>query len=360
MARLVFDKVGERLYETGVDRCVLYLQSSTGDYPNGVAWNGITEIQQNPSGAESNKQYADNIDYLNLISKETFGGSIASFTQPDEWALCDGSVEPVPGLRMGQQARKSFGLSYRTLIGNDIDGTDFGYKIHLIWNAKATPSERSYSTMNDSPEALNPSWTIDTTPVAVPGYKPTSHLEIDSTKVSAEKLAAFEDIILGSENSDPRLPSPEEVIEFFKESPVPPTPSLTDLTITPEDPSKNVLGKLTSELQTGVTIADGEATGTINYVTGYTGFDGSNPELQEGHYIVIKIADIDSKAVSVTGAIVPGISGAAEMINDPDLDIVLRITDKDTQKATFIQTDADGNTNVQEIGLSGLTLAPIG
>lgn len=233
MARLVFDEIGKRLFEAGVDRCVLYLQSSTGDYPNGVAWDGITEIQQNPSGAESNKQYADNIDYLNLISKETFGGSIASFTQPDEWALCDGSVEPVPGIRMGQQARKSFGLSYRTLIGNDIQGTDYGYKIHLIWNAKATPSERSYATMNDSPEALNPSWTIDTTPVAVPGYKPTSHLEIDSTKVDAEKLAAFEDIILGSETTDPRLPSPEEVINFFKDSPVPPTPEPTYEPVTP-------------------------------------------------------------------------------------------------------------------------------
>lgn len=236
MARLVFDKIGERFYETGVDRCVLYLQSSDGSYPLGVAWNGITEIQQNPSGAESNKQYADNIDYLNLISKETFGGSIASFTQPDEWAQCDGSVEPVAGIRMGQQTRKSFGLSYRTLIGNDVDGTDFGYKIHLIWNAKATPSERSYTTMNDSPEALNPSWTIDTTPVAVPGYKPTSHLEIDSTKVDATKLAAFEDIILGSENSDPRLPSPEEVINFFKDSPVPPTPPTPEPTYEPVTP----------------------------------------------------------------------------------------------------------------------------
>lgn len=236
MARLVFDKVGERFYETGVDRCVLYLQSSTGDYPLGVAWNGITEIQQNPSGAESNKQYADNIDYLNLISKETFGGSIASFTQPDEWAQCDGSVEPVAGIRMGQQTRKSFGLSYRTLIGNDIDGTDYGYKIHLIWNAKATPSERSYATMNDSPEALNPSWTIDTTPVSVPGYKPTSHMEIDSTKVDATKLAAFEDIILGSENSDPRLPTPAEVIDFFKESPVPPTPPTPEPTYEPVTP----------------------------------------------------------------------------------------------------------------------------
>lgn len=227
MARLIFDEVGKRFYETGVDRCVLYLQDKQGAYPLGVAWNGITEIQQNPSGAESNKQYADNIDYLNLISKETFGGSIASFTQPDEWAQCDGSVEPVAGIRMGQQTRKSFGLSYRTQIGNDIEGSDYGYKIHLIYNAKATPSERSYSTMNDSPEALNPSWTIDTTPVNVPGYKPTSHLEIDSTKVDKAKLAAFEDIILGSESTDPRLPLPEEVIAFFADSAAPSEPEET-------------------------------------------------------------------------------------------------------------------------------------
>ena len=236
MARLVFDKVGERFYETGVDRCVLYLQDTTGAYPKGVAWNGITEIQQNPSGAESNKQYADNIDYLNLISKETFGGSIASFTQPDEWALCDGSVEPVPGIRMGQQTRKSFGLSYRTLIGNDIEGTDYGYKIHLIYNAKATPSERSYSTMNDSPEALNPSWTIDTTPVNVEGYKPVSHLEIDTTKFTKEKIEAFEDIILGSESTDARLPLPDEVIAFFSEQPVPPTPPTPEPTYEPVTP----------------------------------------------------------------------------------------------------------------------------
>lgn len=362
MAKLIFDKAGERYYETGVEKCALFLQANDGTYPSGVAWNGITEIQENPSGGESNKQYADDIDYLNLISKETFGGSIATFTTPKEWEECDGSKEIAPGVYIHQQNRRTFGLAYKTLLGNDIEGTDYGYKLHLVWGAKASPSERSRTTTNESPEATNPSFTFDTTPLDVPGYKPTSHIELRSDQVNPEKLAAFEEIIYGSETTDAKLPLPAEVYEFFKESPTPPTPtpSLTDLTITPEDPSKNVLGKLTSELQTGVTIVDGEATGTINYVTDYTGFDGSNPELQEGHYIVIKIADIDSKAVSVTGAIVPGISGPAEMINDPDLDIVLRITDKDTQKATFVQTDADGNTNVQEIGLSGLTLAPIG
>ena len=359
MARLIFDEVGKRFYETGVDRCVLYLQDKTGDYPLGVAWNGITEIQQNPSGAESNKQYADNIDYLNLISKETFGGSIASFTQPDEWALCDGSVEPVAGIRMGQQTRRSFGLSYRTLIGNDIEGSDYGYKIHLIYNAKATPSERSYSTMNDSPEALNPSWTIDTTPVNVPGYKPTSHIEIDSTKVDADKLAAFEDIILGSETSDPRLPSPAEVIAFFQEEPTPVNP-LTALTVAPEEASKTVLGKEVSTLQTGVTIANGVISGTLPHISDFTGFSG-DPELQSGNYLVLSIADIAAAATSVKGGIVPSAIGMdlVEMINDPDRNIVLRVTST-SQVATFVQSDNDGHTLTQEFSCSGLTLEPAG
>ena len=359
MARLIFDEVGKRFYETGVDRCVLYLQDKTGDYPLGVAWNGITEIQQNPSGAESNKQYADNIDYLNLISKETYGGSIASFTHPDEWALCDGSVEPVAGIRMGQQTRRSFGLSYRTLIGNDIEGSDYGYKIHLVYNAKATPAERSYSTMNDSPEALNPSWTIDTTPVNVPGYKPTSHIEIDSTKVSAEKLAAFEDIILGSETSDPRLPSPAEVIAFFQEEPTPVNP-ITPLTVSPEDSSKTVLGKAVSDLQTNVTITNGVISGTLPYIEDFTGFS-SDPELQSGNYLVLSIADIYAAATSVKGGIVPSSIGAdlVEMINDPDRNIVLRVTST-SQVATFVQSDAEGNTLTQEFSCANLVLSPAG
>lgn len=242
MARLVFDEIGKRIYETGVDQCVLYVQASDGTYPNGVAWSGITEIQENPSGAESNKQYADNIDYLNLISKETFGGSIATFTTPKEWEECDGSKEVVPGVFIHQQNRKAFGLCYRTQIGNDIEGTDYGYKLHLVWGAKASPSERSRATMNESPEAVNPSFTFDTTPVTVPGFKPTSHLEIISTTVPAEKLAAFEDIIYGSATTDARLPLPQEVIEFFSDSPSPePTPTPTYEEVTPvgtESPSE--------------------------------------------------------------------------------------------------------------------------
>ena len=221
---LEFDKVGERIYETGVEKCALFLQASDGTYPLGVAWNGITEIQENPSGGESNKQYADDIDYLNLISKETFGGSIATFTTPPEWEECDGSKEIAPGVYIHQQNRKTFGLAYKTLVGNDIDGTDYGYKLHLVYGAKASPAERSRSTTNESPEATNPSFTFDTTPLQVPGYKPTSHIEILSTRCDADKLAEFEKIIYGSATTDARLPLPEEVYSFFQEQPTPVNP----------------------------------------------------------------------------------------------------------------------------------------
>jgi hypothetical protein len=212
MTALTWDNVGERRYETGVDRGVLYLPDETGLYTEGYAWNGLTTVTESPSGAESNPQYADNVKYLNLVSAEEFGGTIEAFTYPDEFGQCDGTAEPEPGIYLGQQGRRSFGLAYRTQIGNDLDGTDHGYKLHLVYGALAAPSEKAFATINDSPEAITFSWEISTTPVQVTGYKPTALLTIDSTKVDADDLAALEEILYGTSGDDARLPLPDEVI----------------------------------------------------------------------------------------------------------------------------------------------------
>lgn len=215
MAVLEWDLAGQRLYETGVDRGVLYIPDAGGAYANGYAWNGLTTITESPTGAEPTAQYADNIKYLNLISVEEFGGTIEAFTYPDEFAQCDGSAEPSPGVMVGQQTRKTFGLCYRTRLGNDIDAADHGYKLHLLYGAQAAPSEKAYATINDSPEAISFSWDVTTTPVAVTGLKPTSLLTIDSTKVDADALGTLEDILYGTAGVDARLPLPDEVIGIF-------------------------------------------------------------------------------------------------------------------------------------------------
>ena len=211
MSKLVWDKTGERYYETGVKNGVLYTTDTQGVYSTGVAWNGLTAVTESPSGAEATPLYADDIKYLNLISNEDFGGTIEAYYSPDEFDECDGSAELAPGVKAGQQKRKIFGLSYRTAIGNDIDGYDHGYKIHLVYGALAAPSERAYATVNDSPEAITLSWEFSTTPVAVAGMKPTAHLEIDSTKADDAKLEALEAILYGSEDTEPRLPLPDEI-----------------------------------------------------------------------------------------------------------------------------------------------------
>lgn len=224
MAKLVWDKTGERLYETGVKQGVVYPQSSEGTYPKGAAWNGLTAVTESPSGAESTALYADDIKYLNLVSNEEFGGTIEAYTYPDEFAPCNGSVEAAPGVNLGQQPRKQFGLCYRTGLGNDTEGYDHGYKLHLVYGALAAPSESAYATVNDSPEAITFSWEFSTTPVSVKDYKPVAHLEIDSTKVDKEKLTALEEILYGKDpttedagdGTDARLPLPDEVIELLK------------------------------------------------------------------------------------------------------------------------------------------------
>lgn len=210
MPKLTWDASGERLYETGVKQGVLYVMGSTG-YGNGVAWNGLTAITESPSGAESTPLYADDIKYLDLRSTEEFGATIEAYTYPDEFAACDGSANLADGVSIGQQARKMFGLCYRTTVGNDTDGTDHGYKLHLIYGATASPSEKAYETINDSPEAITFSWEITTTPVSVTGFKPTASITIDSTKAEPTCLAALEAKLYGGENSEPTLPLPDEV-----------------------------------------------------------------------------------------------------------------------------------------------------
>lgn len=215
MPPLVWDQVGERFYETGVDHGVLYIPDDTGVYALGVAWNGLTTVTESPSGADSNPQYADNIKYLNLISAEEFGGTIEAFTYPDEFAQCDGTAVPTPGVAVGQQSRKMFGLSYRTKVGNDVEGADFGYKLHLIYGAQAAPSEKAYATINDSPEALAFSWAITTTPAPTTGLKPTALIVVDSTVVDAAALLTLETALYGDLAAEAMLPSPDEVIAMF-------------------------------------------------------------------------------------------------------------------------------------------------
>lgn len=210
MSKLVWDATGERLFETGVKNGVLYVQEA-GAYPKGVAWNGLTAVTESPSGAEATPLYADDIKYLNLMSTEEFGATIEAYMYPDEFAVCNGEVEIAKGVKIGQQKRKTFGMCYRTVIGNDVDGNNHGYKIHIIYGALAAPSEKAYATINDSPEAITFSWEVSTTPVTVEGFEPTASLVIDSTTVDAEKLALLEAELYGTEDKEARLPLPDEI-----------------------------------------------------------------------------------------------------------------------------------------------------
>lgn len=221
MAKIKWDETGEKIYETGVKNGVLYLPNESGQYVKGVAWNGLTAVTESPSGAESTPLYADDIKYVELFSAEEFGATLECYTYPDEFAECDGSAEVTPGVIIGQQNRKTFGLCYRTTLGNDVKGNEFGYKLHLIYGAKASPSEKSYSTINDSPEAITFSYEITTTPVNVTGHKPTASLTINSTKVDPTKLQQLEAMLYGSDgggSAEAKLPLPDEVINLLKSS----------------------------------------------------------------------------------------------------------------------------------------------
>lgn len=278
MARLMWDQTGQRLYETGVDRGVLYIPDSEGNYSNGYAWNGLVSVTESPSGAEANPQYADNIKYLNLVSAEEFGATIEAYTYPDEFAQCDGTATPQPGIAVGQQPRKTFGLCYRTRVGNDLVGTEYGYKLHLIYGALAAPSEKAYSTINDSPEAITFSWEVTTTPVEVgtingTAYKPTASLTIDSTKVDSAALAQLEDMLYGTAGSDPQLPLPAEVIALFSGTVtevMPQAPSFDSGTNTITIPSvPGVVYKINGEVVTGEVIISQNTVVTAEPEQGY-------------------------------------------------------------------------------------------
>ena len=217
MSKLVWDKTGERFYETGVKNGVLYPQAEGGTDPKGVPCNGLTAVTESPSGAEATPLYADDIKYLNLMSAEEFGATIEAYTYPDEFAECDGSASLAKGVSIGQQKRKTFGLAYKTVLGNDVDNNDYGYKLHIIYGATASPSEKAYATINDSPEAITFSWEVTTTPVNVTGFKPTSSIVIDSTKANPTKLAALEAKLFGDDSSEAMLPLPDEIATLMKE-----------------------------------------------------------------------------------------------------------------------------------------------
>lgn len=216
MAKLVWDETGQRFYETGVDHGVLYIPDAQGIYADGVAWNGLTTVTETPSGAEANAQYADNIKYLNLFSAEEFGATIEAFTYPDQFAQFDGLATPSSGVTIGQQTRKTFGLSFRTKVGNDVAGDNYGYKLHMLYGCSASPSEKAYNTINDSPEAITFSWEVTTNPVPAGGtLKPTALITVDSTKVVAANLTNLENALYGTAGTSPRLPLPDEIVTMF-------------------------------------------------------------------------------------------------------------------------------------------------
>lgn len=263
MTALVWDAVGDRRFETGVDRGVLYIPNSAGAYTTGFAWNGLSKVSEKPTGAASNKQYADNQVYLNLVSTEQFEADLEAFTYPDEFGQCDGTAEPEPGVAIGQQTRKSFGLSYRTKVGNDVN-QDLGYKIHLVYGATAAPSAKDFQTVNDNPAAIAFSWSISTTPVAVTGYKPAATITIDSTKVSATALANLEQQLYGTAGVDPALPTPDAVLALF---------AGTVTVVTPTAPTYDAgTHTITIPTVTGVTyyIDDVVVTGTYVLTSGQT------------------------------------------------------------------------------------------
>lgn len=350
MPKIVWDRAGEHIYETGVDHGVLY-PIENGVYGKGVPWNGLTSVSETPSGAESTAQYADNIKYLNLVSTETFGATVQAFTYPPEFGACDGSAEPVPGIRIGQQTRRPFGMSYRTLIGNDLMGTDYGYQLHLIYGATVTPSERAYNTVNDSPEAINFSWTLSTTPVEVTGYKPTASLVADSTKISAANMAKLEEILYGTETTEARLPMPDEVIKLIGSS------NAISLTVTAPDGSIDLFGKDASELQTNVSVGEDVISGKLLYVEDYTGFSSDISE-QEGNYLALH-ADAtllkgDGNA-TITCELLGGKSGKKTL--DADGLMVFRITNGAAQSVSITATSGkDSVTKVYK--LTGLELVP--
>jgi hypothetical protein len=256
MTKVLWDQSGERHYETGVDRGVLYIPDNTGAYVNGYAWNGLTTVTESPSGAEATPQYADNIKYLNLYSYEEFGGTVEAFTYPAQFAACDGSLQPEAGVLVGQQPRQAFGMAYRTRLGNDLEAAAFGYKLHLLYGLTAAPSEKAYTTINDSPEAISFSWAISSTPVLLTSYAPVSSIVIDSTQVDAGALADLEDFLYGTVGTDPSLPAPADVLALFS--------GTVTTTATPTAPAYNsTTDVVTIPTITGVNYYDQDGTALV-------------------------------------------------------------------------------------------------
>lgn len=326
--RLKWDPVGKRVYETGVDHGVLFPASASG-YGNGVPWNGLTAVNENPTGAESSKQYADNIPYLNLVSAEQYGATIEAFTYPPEFAECDGSAQVAPGISIGQQTRKTFGFAYRTKVGNDLVGQDYGYKLHLVYGCTAAPSAKNYGTVNESPEAINFSWEVTTTPVDVPGYKPTSTFTIDSTLCSPSALAKLEDIIYGSETTESRLPMPDEIIAIGA------TPDAVTITLGLPSSSDDLLGQTVAGLENNLVFRDKAISGTLHYVENYTGFS-KEPSLQSGNFLAVKVTT-EPTADSVTMELIGGTGTGAKTLDDSGV-VIVRITNKDSQILKFVAT----------------------
>ena len=354
MSKLVWDQDGERLYETGTEQGVLYPKSDDGTYPKGYAWNGLTGVSEAPSGAEETAIYADNIKYLSLTSAEEFGATITAYTYPDEFEKCDGSADIAPGVTIGQQDRIPFGLVYKTQIGNDTKGNSHGYKLHLVYGAKAKPSSRDYKTINDSPEAIELSWEISTTPIKVPGFKPTAHLTIDSTKVSAAKLAKLEDILFGSDTSDARLPLPAEIIEIMKDEA---DPALR-IAVSPITGDTDLLGKKAADLQSNIVVNDNtmNISGTLKHVTGYTGFSSKADE-QSGNYIALNVDPASGFPESMTVEVKNGTSGPSKLTS-ADHQVVLKIKDAATQ-GIIIKATNKGVEVTKEYKLAGLTLQSV-
>lgn len=282
MTALQWDLTGQRFYETGVDHGVLYLPNNDGEYIIGHAWNGLTSVTEAPTGAEVTPIYADNIKYLNLVSLEEFGATIEAYTYPDEFGQCDGSAELTPGVLIGQQPRRTFGFAYRSLLGNDVQSTEYGYKLHLIYGATASPSEKAYNTVNDSPEAIAFSWEVTTVPVAVTGHKPTATLVITSTGVDATALAALELILYGTTGVDPRMPLPDEVFAIFDGTITSVTPSAPTYNSTTDEitiPSvTGVIYKISGEVVTGVVNISADTMVTAHPAVGYYFPEGADDD----------------------------------------------------------------------------------
>lgn len=344
MSKLVWDLEVERQYETGVDHGVLYVRSNSGEYNNGVVWNGLTGVTQSPSGAEANAFYADNIKYLNLISAEDFGATVTAYMYPPEFAECDGTAQPAKGVFIGQQSRKTFGFVYRTIMGNAVEGENFGYKLHLIYGALATPSEKAYSTVNDSPEAIEFSWELSTTPVNVTGYKPTALLEIDSTTVEPSLLKNLEDVLFGSDSAEARLPLPDEVFEILTDK--------TGLISAVPGAKEEKLGKTADAIQEGITLTNDSITGTLKEVTeAWTEFS-SDTNINTGYFVWLDLTATEGTTIKTKV-----INGDKEEIEVTDGFCVYRIKDTTKQKIQVTAESSDkGQTITRVYDLSGLKL----